>query len=80
MVQYDPLLTNIWNLYDPLLIIWILIFFSQIQLLYMAMVTEIEWGVHFRQAVRYRHFPLYVLGYGESNYDIILYLKGQGHV
>ena len=77
MVQYDPLLTNIYNLYDPLLIIWILIFFCQIQLLYMAMVTGIEWGVHFRQAV---HFPLYVSGYGESNYDIILYLKGQGDV
>ena len=23
---------------------------------------------------------LYVLGYGESNYDIILYLKGQGGI
>ena len=22
---------------------------------------------------------LYVFGYGESNYDIVLYLKGQGH-
>ena len=26
-----------------------------------------------------KNMDLYVFGYGESNYDIVLYLKGQGH-
>ena len=38
------------------MIIWILLFFSQIQVLHVPMVNEIERGVRFRQGVRFRHF------------------------
>ena len=44
MVQCESILTDTQNFYDPYVIIGILPFFSQIQVLYVPMVNEIESG------------------------------------